>query len=140
MAKFTLFLFSVVVSLQVSAQPKPVIPLMRKIFHDNVDRSQKWIDQLDKKDDKFFHATADSEVNMQINYSLFNKVDEMQDEIESDTTLDGNGKIKFIRGLNDALTSFESGYRAKELKPVQLPDLINAYAEAMVLEKRKESN
>ncbi len=82
MLKIKFILFTILLSLGVSAQVKPVIPLMRKIFHDNIDKSQKWIDQLDKKDDKYFRATSDSEVNMQINYSLFNKVDQIQAEIE----------------------------------------------------------
>ncbi|MCW3112583.1 MAG: hypothetical protein JWR18_979, partial [Segetibacter sp.] len=138
MYKSLLVVFLVVLSLQTSAQ-RPVVPLMRKIFHENVDKSQKGIDKLDKKEDRFFNATGDSEVNQQITYSLFNRIDQLQDNIESDNTLDANQKIKFIRGLNEALASFENGYRTRELKGDLLPDLINAYQDAMSLERKKQS-
>ncbi|GEO09450.1 hypothetical protein [Segetibacter aerophilus] len=112
---------------------------MRKIFHESVDKSQKAIDKLDKKDDHFFNATNDSEVNQQITYALYNKIDQLQDNIEADNSLDANQKVKFIRSLNEALALFESSYRNRELKGDQLPDLLNAYEEAMALEKKKQS-
>ncbi|HEX8356811.1 MAG TPA: hypothetical protein VF610_05345, partial [Segetibacter sp.] len=92
------------------------------------------IDKLDKKDDKSFNATTDAEVNLQISYSLYNKVDALQDAIEADTSLSGNDKIKFLRGLDEALTSFAVNYKAKEIKADQLPDLVNTFSEAMSLE------
>lgn len=136
MYKYLLFLFIVVFSLQTTAQTKPAIPLMRRIFHENVDKNQKAIDKLDKKEDRSFNATSDSEVNQQISYSLFNKVDQIQDNIEADTALDANQKIKFLRSLYEALASFENSYRSRDLKADQLPDLINAYQDAMMLEKK----
>lgn len=135
MYKNFLFLLLVVLALQTSAQ-RPVVPLMRKIFHENVDKTQKAIDRLDKREDHFFRATSDTEINQQISYSLFNKVDQIQDNIEADTALDANQKVKFIRSLNEALASFEKGFTAGDLKGDQLPDLINAYQDAMNLEKR----
>jgi hypothetical protein len=138
MSKHLLFLFLVVLSLNTSAQ-KPVVPLMRKIFHESIDKSQKAIDKLDTKEDHFFNATNDSEVNQQITYALFNKVDQLQDNIEADNSLDANQKVKFIRSLNEALTLFESNYRTRDLKGDQLPDLLSAFEEAMSLEKKRQS-
>ena len=136
MYKFSVFLFYVVLSLQSSAQTKPGIPLMRKIFHENIDKSQKSIDKLDKKEDHAFNATSDTEVNQQVSYTLFNKIDQIQDGIEADSSFDSNQKIKFLRSLNEALALYESGFRSKELKAEQLPDLINAYQDAMGLERK----
>ncbi|MDQ6814786.1 MAG: hypothetical protein M3040_13700, partial [Bacteroidota bacterium] len=112
---------------------------MRRIFHENVDKSQKGIDKLDRKEDHFFNSTSDSEVNQQITYALFNRVDQLQDNIERDSSLDANQKVKFLRSLNEMLASFESGYKLRELKGDQLPDLINAYQDAMMLEKKGKS-
>lgn len=139
MMKFIFFLFIVALSLDGFAQPKPVIPLMRKIFHENIDKDQKWIDRLDKKEDNKFSGTSDTDINLQINYTLYKKVDDLQNLIELDSTLDANGKIKYLRGLHEALSSFENGYRQKELKAEQFPDLVNAFHEAMVLEQKKAS-
>ena len=136
MSKYILFTIFALISLFVQGQPKPFIPLMRKIFHENVDRSQRSIDKIDRKEDRTVSLTGDPEINMQVTYSLINKVDEMQDAIEADSTLDGNGKIKLLRGLNEVLSSFESAYRIREFKIIQLPDLINAYQEAIVLDRK----
>ena len=78
MPKLLLLIIFLQVSLEMFSQSKPGIPLMRRIFHENVDRSQKWIDKLDKKEDNAFNPSSDTEVNMQINYSLFTKVDAIQ--------------------------------------------------------------
>ncbi|HEX8277431.1 MAG TPA: hypothetical protein VF540_02005, partial [Segetibacter sp.] len=134
MIKNILFVFTLLVSFKSSAQSRPVIPLMRKVFHENVDKAQKGIDKLDKKEDRTFNATSDPEVNLQISYSLFNKVDELQESIEADSSLAANEKIKFLRGLNEALSAFESSYRTREIKADQLPDLISAYQTAMSLD------
>lgn len=139
MYKILLFLYCVVFSLRLSAQTKSSVPLLRKIFHENIDKSQKSIDKLDKKEDRAFNVTNDAEVNQQISYTLFNKVDQIQDNIEADSSFDSNEKIKFLRSLNEALASFESGYRSKELKAEQLADLINAYQDAMQLERKGRS-
>jgi hypothetical protein len=136
MYKLLLVLLSVVVGSQSFSQPKPVIPLMRRIFHENVDRTQKWIDKLDKKEDNAFNPSSDTEVNLQINYSLYNKVDQIQDELEADTTIDSNERIKFLRGLNDALGSYETQYKQRRIKGEQLPGLINAFNDALELDKK----
>ena len=79
MYKILLFFFIVSPSLRLSAQVKPAIPLMRKIFHEDIDKTQKAIDKLDKKEDRLFKGTTDEEVNQQVSYALFNKVDRLQD-------------------------------------------------------------
>src|SRR4051812_23895244 len=111
MQKFLLFLPIIFLSLRLPAQSKSAIPLMRKAFHEDIDKTQKSIDKLDRKEDRSFKGTTDLEVNQQVSYTLFNKVDRLQDYIEADTTLRGNDKIKFLRSLNEALISFQNGYR-----------------------------
>ncbi len=136
MYKFLLLSVSLIVGSQSFSQPKPVIPLMRRIFHENVDRTQKWIDKLDKKDDNAFNPTSDTEVNLQINYSLYNKVDQIQNDLEADTTIDSNERIKFLRGLNDALGSFETQFKQRRIKGEKLPELVNGFSDAMELDKK----
>ncbi len=139
MLKVNLLLLIVLFSQAVIAQSPVTIPLMRKIFHENIDRSQKWIDKLDKKEDKGFNITNDSDINLQITYALYNKVDEYQETIELNSSLDANSKIKYLRGLNEALSLYENAFRAKEVKAYHLPDLINAFIDAAKLEEQKTS-
>ncbi len=120
----------------IGQQNKPFIPLMRKIFHDNIDKSQRTIDRLDRKEDKALALTDDPEVNNQVAYSLFNKVDQLQDKIEADSILNSNTKIRLLRGLNEMLGSYDVGYRRRQIKPSWLPDLINSYADAYELDRQ----
>ena len=136
MFKYSLLFIFLVSASQSFAQTKPVIPLMRRIFHENVDRSQKWIDKLDKKEDNAFNASSDTEVNLQINYSLYKKVDGIQNELEADTSMDSNGKIKYLRGLNDVLGAYETLYKQRRMKGEQLPELVNAFSDALDLDKK----
>ncbi len=121
------------------SQPKPEIPLMRKMFHENIDKAQKSIDKLDRKEDKAFNIGNNEEVNLQVSYALYNKVDNLQDRIESEASLDANQKIKYLRGINEVLSSFENGYRVRQVKQIQLAAVIDAYSEAMNLEKQGQS-
>lgn len=116
------------------SQPKAEIPLMRKIFHENIDKTQRAIDKLDNKADKAFTHGKNEEVNLQVSYALFNKIDELQNSIELDSTLDANRKIKFLRGINEVLSAYEVGFRARMLKHDQLPAVIDGYIDAMQLE------
>ncbi len=120
-------------------QPKPAIPFIRKVFHDNIDKAQKAIDKLDKKEDRSFNASGIEEVNLQVSYTLFNIVDDIQTNLEEDASLDANGKIKYLRGLHEALSAYEQSFKRKGLKAYQLPDLINAYQTSMELETKKAS-
>jgi len=137
MLKRLLFLFITICSLHVLGQRKPVVPLIRKVFHENIDKTQKEIDLLDKKQDKSFNAGTDEEVNLQVSYTLYHKVDDIQNNIELDSALNPNEKVRFLRGLNEVLSMFEAGYRLKQLKADQFPVLINAYEDASHLELEK---
>ncbi len=139
MLKTIAFATALLFCLQGLGQNKPVIPLLRKVFHDNVDKAQKAIDRLDKKEDRSLTAGGNEEVNLQVSYTLFNKIDDFQTEIEADSSLAGNDKVKFLRGLHEALVSFEQSYKRKETKSFQLPDLLNAYQTAMELERKGSS-
>jgi hypothetical protein len=137
--KFTYIFILLLSTLTAFSQPKPEIPLMRKKFHDDIDRIQKIIDNLDKKEDKALNIGTNEEVNLQVSYALINKVDELQNKIELDGSLDANQKIKFLRGINEALNAFEAGFRSRTIKSDLLPGLVNGYTEAMALERNNQS-
>jgi hypothetical protein len=140
MSRFTLVLITCVAFFNsTSAQVRPVIPQIRKIFHETIDKSQKSIDMLDRKQDKFFNASSDQEINQQINYTLFSKVDRLQDQIELDSSLPANEKIKYLRGINEALASYEAAYKLRLLKGDQLPEVVDGFLELMELEKKNET-
>lgn len=117
------------------SQKKTDIPLMRQIFHENIDKAQRTLYRADGMDDDNFNVTRDDDLNSQITYYLKNVIDDLQSEMEMNSSLDNNNKIKFLRGVADVLIAYENGYRSKVLKADMLIDLIKAYKEAMQLER-----
>lgn len=115
------------------------IPLMRQLYHQNIDKSQKEIDALDGINDGEFKPSADDEVNTKANNAATTVIDKIQDDIEADGTMDTNEKIKYLRSLNEALVAYISDYRYKRIKASQLADLIDAFKEGMKLQRNNQS-
>src|SRR3954462_15696461 len=90
---------------------KSTIPLMRQTFHDRIDAAQKYILRLDGAADNAMNLTDDEDLNLQLTYAATRRVDDLQKNIEADTTLNGNSKIKYLRGLGEVLDLFGKGYR-----------------------------
>src|SRR5438128_881967 len=104
---------------------------MRMLLHDNIVRNQQKIDRLDDKQDHLLTA-GNEETTRRSTATLFDKVDEIRNNIEADTTLDFNGKMKYLRGLNDVLTFFEiSARRDNGVSLDQITPTIQLYVAAM---------
>ncbi|MGN6617112.1 MAG: hypothetical protein ACTHJ5_08030, partial [Ilyomonas sp.] len=136
---FAVLLMSLQVIAQSSFGNTPDIPLIRKVFHENIDASQKAILKLDGMSDNQFAPSQDEELNVRLTYTATKKIDDIQKAIEADSTLDNNNKIKFLRGLNETLVAFISDYKFRSVKASLFPDLITAYQEGMKLEVKDAS-
>jgi subtilase family serine protease len=112
----------------------PKVPAMRLLNHDYIDNNQKVITRLDGTDDDFFKATKNDSLNIAINDALHIMVDNLQAKIELNKNVDDNSKYKWLRGVNDMLTSFISGYKTRLIKGYLLLDIIKGYDEALELE------
>ena len=112
---------------------------MRRIFHDNIVKNQLKIDRLDGKQDHILNA-GNAEETQKATTALFDKIDEIRNNIEADSLLDFNGKMKYLRGLNDVLTTFEI-YSRKEngVRLNQFNQLVLMYESGMQLEKAGSS-
>ncbi len=101
------------------------IPVARQGFHDKVNYEQQLIDKADGKADNFLHIQKNEEINLQISDALFRKVDELQNWVESNAKItSSNDKVRNIRLIENLLKSFRAGWRNKDIKPVDLPDLV----------------
>src|ERR1051326_2760319 len=80
----------------------------RMLWHDNIDKAQK---QLLQKDGTV-KISDDESVNLQATHAIVRQVDEMQQQIEEDSTLSGQGKIKYLRTLESMLQGY-SDYQNK---------------------------
>ncbi len=101
-------------------------PLSRAYFHEQIDRTQKDILALPG-------ITGD------LNYAATGKIDSLQAAIEANAKMDNNNKIKFLRGLNEALGEYVSACRGKRDSVAILPDLVNVFAQCLPLELNNES-
>lgn len=111
---------------QLLAQPAgtmPQVPLMRQMYHDKIDKLQADILKINK-------------INANV---VKDGVDNMQIDIEVNASLDNNNKITYLRGLEDVLNSFDKGYRSKIVKADDAASIVNAYREAMQLQKTNKS-
>jgi hypothetical protein len=112
----------------------------RMIWHDRVDQAQQRLIVLGNgKNDSVIRLTKDDAINLQITDALCRGVDDLQQEIEFDSTLNTNGKKRYLRGLEDMLTGFERAYQAKQIPASMAPDLVAAFSEAMQLDKKSLS-
>jgi hypothetical protein len=112
----------------------------RIIWHDKVDQAQQRLILMGNgKSDSVIRLTGDDAINLQITDALCRQVDELQEQIEFDSTLNTNGKKRYLRGLEALLTGFEKGCRDHTIPPSMAPDLIAAFTAAMQLDERSLS-
>ena len=78
-------------------------PKNRELFHDYIDAEQKKLLRSDGRNDNQFNASADEEINFLLTRTLINRVDELQCNIENDSSLSSQNKIKYLRGIENVL-------------------------------------
>ncbi len=136
------FSFGFLMIRSVSAQTAPPpfkIQQERKLWHDNIDREQKRLLALDGKPDEVIQATKDDNINLQIADVMIRQVDQLQESIETDSTLNGQMKIKNLRSLETMIRGYNNNYRKKDFPPSMAPSLFDAFVRAMELDRRNKS-
>lgn len=135
--------FALLAFTAVEAQPNSYpykVAQDRMLWHDKVDKEQQRLFLLGgSKDDSVMRLTRDEAVNLQITDALGRRVDELQEQIEFDSTLNTNGKKRYLRGLSDVLYGFVKAIGIKSINPAQAPGLIDAFVQAMELDKKGQS-
>ena len=97
-----------------TARPPFKIQQERKLWHDNIDREQKRLLALDGKADTIIQVSKDENVNLEMADVMIRQVDELQENIELDSTLSGQMKIKNLRSLESMLKGYNNNYRKKD--------------------------
>jgi len=121
---FVGLLFAVSVFSQQKELTMPSIPSVRVLHHENIINSLNTIAKL-------VQPTRNENLNRDILRSARVTVNNMRASIEGNNSLDNNAKFKWLRGVNEMLTGFISGYRANLMKAAMLPSLVKAYDDAM---------
>jgi hypothetical protein len=114
-------------------------PINRQLRHDYVDREQRNALHADGKADAVFFAGNNEEISYLVTQAIVNRVDELQCKIEKDTAIGDQAKIGYLKGLELTLKNFTVNYKKKAFAPSVLPTVLNAFEEAIQLDKKKSS-
>ena len=138
-----LFLLSLTVGLQrafAQSNPYPYpVAQDRMLFHDDIDKEQKHLLALDGNADDKFTLSKDESINKQVYDALITRVNEIQKQIELDTTLNTNFKKRYLIGLKYLLIRFMENYSKPEFTLSIAPALITGFEKAMQFDKKNES-
>jgi len=108
----------------------------RELFHGYIDKEQLTALKSDGKADKLFAVSANEEVNFFVTNALIKKVDQLQYQIEKDSTLGAQGKVRYLRGLERLLRDLNLNWKAKRFSVTNLPAIIEGYALSMEKDKK----
>jgi hypothetical protein len=111
----------------------------RMLWHDNVDRQQRQLLNLDGKSGDSFKLSKDENINLQVADAMFRQVDELQERIELDSELSGQGKIKYLRSVETMLKGFNNNCRKRDFPLTLAPGLVSAFEDAMQLDRENKS-
>jgi hypothetical protein len=114
-------------------------PKNREIFHDYIDKGQKTILKSDGKNDGLYTPSANEEINFLLTKSLISRVDQFQYNIEKDTSLSHQDKVRYLRGMENVLKFFVANRASKKINAVFLPDIISGYELCMQEDKAKKT-
>ncbi len=133
-----IFLFSVSFA---HAQKDPTLkPAQnRELFHDFVDKEQQKALKSDGKDDKEFTVSTNEDINVHVTSTVIGKVNQLQKKIEHDSLLNGQFKVRYIRGLERLLQDMNNNWKAKRFIVTRLPTILNAYEKAIEQDSKKIS-
>jgi len=142
--QYTYFLFFFVFATFTSFAQNPKDPTLkpdrsRELFHDYVDTEQKKALQSDGKEDKLFSPSFNEEINVQITNSLINKVNELQKKIEKDSTMGGQIKVLYIRGIERLLRDLNANWRYNRFVSTYLPEILESYERCIEIDIKKRS-
>lgn len=120
---------------QTSAYPYKVAQ-DRMLWHDNVDNEQRRLLAIGGgKGDSIIKLSKDENVNLQVTDALIRQVDDMQERIEFDSTLNTNTKKRYLKGLQTLLEEYTRAYEAREIQFSAAPALVAAFEKGMQLDK-----
>ena len=111
----------------------------RELFHDFVDKEQQKALKSDGKDDKEFTVSPNEDINVHITTALIGKVNQLQKKIEQDSLLNGQVKVRYIRGLERLLQDMNTNWKSKRFVVTGLPTILNAYERAIDQDSKKIS-
>ena len=138
--KINILSLFVVVTTAVCAQ-SDTVPILNPdrntvLFHDFVDKEQSLALKSDGKEDDFFSASTNEEINFLITRSLIQGVDQFQYRIEKDTVMGIQTKIRYLRGVERLLKDLNANWKSNRFAINEFSTMLLEYSNC-VEEDRK---
>lgn len=110
-----------------------VIPIQRKLIHERINEEQAKCDKADGKLDGMIKVSANEEINLQVTDAIIRKINELQNNIESDAKVASNNeKIRQLNFVLQVVKDFRTEWLSKRLSPVFAPLLISNFEEILI--------
>jgi len=103
------------------------IDIRRVQLHEDIDALQMKLYSVDGKQDKIIAASRDIDLNLLLTDVYTRQVDILQNEIETDSSLDHRAKIKYLTGLRITLEGSNGALRTAQLSAESAIQLFDAY-------------
>ena len=139
---FLLFFITLIAITNLHAQEEikmPRIPVIRQLFHVNIENAKEKIIRLNTYDGYTFFASNDTLKNKEITSILNVHIHNLQAKIELDTTFTDNDKFIWLRAVENLLNDFIFNYKTKNIAATSLGTLIITFEDAMKLERVQQS-
>ncbi|MEQ1553112.1 MAG: hypothetical protein ABL929_02975 [Ferruginibacter sp.] len=109
------------------------IPLGRQSRHDDIKKEISLCDLLDKKQDAFLKVGNNDAVNTQVTDALYRIPNELRQWIEKNDTqlVSNNDKVRYLKYVADVLLMYRISVKEKNLKLVDLPELLQMFEKAI---------
>lgn len=103
----------------------------RMLWHDKVDDQQKKISSA--------QFPRDESVKLMVTDALSRRVDMLQRDIELDSTMNRNQKIRYLLGLENLVKEYNLTRGNRDFPSSMAPALVDAFEEAMALDRKNQS-
>jgi len=108
----------------------------RVLWHDNISKQQR---RLFKPNTDSVDVSVDPSVNKSVDEAMIRHIEKLEQQIEQDSTLSGQGKTKYLRSMENLVMGFADNYTRRDYSPSMAPDLVTAYIVAMKLDRQNKS-
>lgn len=117
---------------QTSARPFK-IAMGRLLFHESIDKQQQRIIT------KSYGKGEDETIDLQIGDAIGRQVDDLQEQLETDSTLGNQEKVKYLRNVEAVLQQYAAYRGNRDFPSASAPALVKALGECIELDRKKES-
>ncbi len=112
----------------------PPVPAARQMHHELILNSLSRIEKLGQPTANHLPYSGNADLDRQINTNLRIHINNLRAGIEKNPSFNDNDKFKWLRGVNEMLQGYITGYYSRTMNAALLPVLVKAYEDAMKAE------